>query len=46
MLESLEAGQAKLDKYYLQTDNIKGHVFAISTMLAPGNHFQFFQSED
>lgn len=46
MLESLEAGRVKLDEYYSQTDNVKGHVFAISTMLAPDNRFQFFQSDD
>ena len=42
MLESLEASRLKLDKYYLQTDNIQGHIYAISTILAPDNRIQFF----
>ena len=46
MLESLEASRLKLDEYYSQTDNIQGHIYAISTMLAPDNRIQFFQSDD
>lgn len=46
MLESLEAGRLKLDEYYSQTDSVKGHIYAISTMLSPDNRFQFFLSND
>ncbi|KAF5854879.1 hypothetical protein ETB97_010941 [Aspergillus alliaceus] len=46
MLESLKAGRLKLDEYYSQTDNMPGHIYAISTMLAPDNKFQFFLSDD
>ncbi|KAA8646752.1 uncharacterized protein ATNIH1004_005427 [Aspergillus tanneri] len=35
MLNSLEAGRLKLDEYYSQTDRVKPHIYAISTMLAP-----------
>lgn len=33
MLDALEAGRSKLDEYYSQTDNIRGHIYAISTSL-------------
>jgi hypothetical protein len=46
MLEALEAGRLKLDEYYSQTDNIRGHIYAVVTMLAPANKFQFFLSND
>lgn len=46
MLDALEAGRSKLDEYYSQTDNIRGHVYAISTMLAPVNKFKFFLTND
>lgn len=46
MLDSLEAGRSKLDEYYSQTDRVKPHIYAISTMLAPDNKFQFFLSDD
>ncbi|KAJ5740168.1 hypothetical protein N7493_000040 [Penicillium malachiteum] len=46
MLQCLEASRLKLDEYYAQTDSIPGHIFAVGTMLAPDNRFQFFQSDD
>ena len=46
MLDSLEAGRIKLDEYYTQTDQAKPHIYAISTMLAPDNKFQFFLFDD
>jgi hypothetical protein len=46
MLEALKASQQKLNKYYLETDNACGHLYAISTMLAPNNKFQFFLTDD
>ncbi|KAJ5751474.1 uncharacterized protein N7511_008439 [Penicillium nucicola] len=46
MLDALEAGRIKLDEYYSQTDSIRGHIYAISTMLAPVNKFQFFHTAD
>ncbi|OQD89288.1 hypothetical protein PENVUL_c320G00605, partial [Penicillium vulpinum] len=46
ILSSLEAGRLKLDKYYSQTDHDRDHLYAISTMLAPDNRFQFFLSDD
>lgn len=46
MLDALEAARTKLDEYYAQTDNIQGHIYAISTMLAPVNKFKFFLSGD
>lgn len=46
MLHALEAGRTKLDEYYSQTDNIRGHIYAVSTMLAPVNKFKFFLTKD
>jgi hypothetical protein len=46
MLYALEAGRLKLDEYYSQTDNIRGYIYAISTMLAPVNKFKFFLTND
>ncbi|EED20345.1 hypothetical protein TSTA_035710 [Talaromyces stipitatus ATCC 10500] len=46
MLHALEAGQTKLDEYYSQTDYIPGHIYAVSTMLAPVNKFKFFLTKD
>jgi hypothetical protein len=46
MLNSLEAGRSKLVEYYSQTDNVRGHIYAISTMLSPDSRFQFFLSDD
>jgi hypothetical protein len=46
MFNALEAGRVKLDEYYSQTDSIRGHIYAISTMLAPVNKFKFFRTSD
>ena len=46
MLNALEAGRLKLDEYYSQTDNVRGHIYAVNTMLAPVNKFQFFLTDD
>ncbi|KAG0153447.1 hypothetical protein PDIDSM_2099 [Penicillium digitatum] len=46
MLEALEAGRSKLDEYYSQADDLRGNIYAISTMLAPVNKFKFFLSSD
>jgi hypothetical protein len=46
MLEALEASRLKLDEYYSRTDNVRGHIYAVSTMLAPTNKFQFFLTKD
>ncbi|KAJ6041644.1 hypothetical protein N7460_007034 [Penicillium canescens] len=46
MLQALQAARKKLDEYYSETDNVRGHLYAITTMLAPANKFQFFQTDD
>jgi hypothetical protein len=46
MLNALEAGRLKLDEYYSQTDNVRGHIYAVNTMPAPVNKFQFFLTDD
>jgi hypothetical protein len=46
MLDALTASRLKLDEYYAQTDHVRGHIFAICTMLAPINKFQFFLTDD
>lgn len=46
MLYALEAAQQKLRDYYSETDNIPGDLYAIGTMLAPANKFQFFSTND
>ncbi|KAJ5264775.1 hypothetical protein N7505_007568 [Penicillium chrysogenum] len=46
MLKALTAGRLKLDEYYSQTDNLKGHIYAVGTMLAPDSRFQFFLSDN
>lgn len=46
MLKALEAARMKLDIYYSNTDNVKGHLYAVSTMLAPVNKFKFFLTKD
>lgn len=46
MLHALEAGRTKLDEYYSQTDYVQGHIYAVSTMLAPVNKFKFFLTKD
>jgi hypothetical protein len=46
MLYALEASRTKLNEYYSQTDHIRGHIYVISTMLAPMNKFKFFYTKD
>jgi len=46
MLQALQAAQAKLSDYYSRTDTIRGDLYAIGTMLAPANKFQFFSTND
>lgn len=46
MLKALEAARTKLDVYYANTDNVKGHLYAVSTMLAPVNKLKFFSTKD
>jgi hypothetical protein len=46
MLAALEAGRLKLDEYYSQTDNLKGHIYAVGTMLAPDSRYQFFLQDN
>ncbi|OQE10648.1 hypothetical protein PENFLA_c084G03331 [Penicillium flavigenum] len=35
MLTSLESSREKLDEYYAQTDEVRGHIYAISTIAKP-----------
>jgi hypothetical protein len=46
MREALEAAREKLASYYKQTDTIQGDLYAVGTMLAPVNKFQFFATND
>lgn len=46
MLKALEAARTKLDIYYSDTDYVPGQIYAINTMLSPGNKFQFFMTRD
>jgi hypothetical protein len=46
MLSSLEAAQGKLSKYYAMTDSIEGDLYAIGTIPASANKFQFFSTKD
>jgi hypothetical protein len=46
MLTSLEASHSKLSEYYEQTDHMRGHIYAVCTMLSPDSRFQFFLSDD
>ncbi|KOS39661.1 hypothetical protein ACN38_g9487 [Penicillium nordicum] len=46
MLASLDASWSKLRDYYRETDKIRGHIYAVCTMLSPDNRFQFFFSDD
>ncbi|KAJ5120790.1 uncharacterized protein N7515_010178 [Penicillium bovifimosum] len=46
MLSSLEASHAKLRDYYKETDKMRGHIYAVCTMLSPDSRFQFFLSDD
>lgn len=46
MLSSLEAAKDKLSKYYCMTDDVKGDLFAIGTILDPSNKMDFFSTSD
>ncbi|KAG0153110.1 hypothetical protein PDIDSM_2069 [Penicillium digitatum] len=51
LFDHLERSQAqlrrkRLDEYYSQADDLRGNIYAISTMLAPVNKFKFFLSSD
>lgn len=46
MLQALQAAQVKLRKYYSETDDIPGDLYAIGTMIAPANKIKFFSSND
>jgi hypothetical protein len=46
MSQALHAARDKLSAYYKQTDSIQGDLYAIGTMLAPANKFQFFSNND
>ncbi|KAJ5318395.1 hypothetical protein N7476_004815 [Penicillium atrosanguineum] len=46
MRKALDAAREKLASYYKQTDTIQGDLYAIGTMLAPVNKFQFFSTND
>jgi hypothetical protein len=46
MLQALHAAREKLVQYYADTDNIRGDLYAVSTMLAPSNKLKFFLSTD
>lgn len=46
ILSSLEASHAKLRDYYKETDTMRGHIYAVCTMLSPDSRFQFFLSDD
>lgn len=45
MFDAFEASRSKLSDY-AQTDDTRGHIYVISTMLAPVNQFEFFLSRD
>ena len=46
MLEALQATLQKLRDYYSETDNIRGDLYTISTIIAPENKLQFFMTDD
>jgi hypothetical protein len=46
MLNALKAGKQKLGDYYAETDNIPNDLFAIATVIAPQNKFQFFKAKE
>lgn len=46
MLKALQAAQQKLRDYYSKTDNIRGDLYAIGTIIAPENKLQFFMTDD
>lgn len=46
MLNALKAGKQKLSEYYAETDSIPNDLYAIATVMAPQNKFQFFKSKE
>ncbi|KAJ5274116.1 hypothetical protein N7478_009241 [Penicillium angulare] len=46
MLISLEASHAKLRDHFKETDHMRGHIYALCTMISPDSRFQFFLSDD
>ena len=46
MLTSLGASHSKLSEYYKKTDHMRGHIYAVCTMLSPDSRFQFFLSDN
>ncbi|KAJ5092150.1 hypothetical protein NUU61_007020 [Penicillium alfredii] len=46
MLNALKAGKQKLSDYYAETDRVSNDLYAISTVMAPQNKFQFFKSKE
>lgn len=46
MLQALKAAQQKLKDYYAETDDIRGDLYAIGTMLAPTNKLRSFQTDE
>jgi hypothetical protein len=46
MLTSLEAAKLKLSACYRDTDQINGHIYAISTILSPQDKLKFFSTSD
>lgn len=46
MHKALGAAREKLASYYEQTDSVQGDLYAVGTMLAPVNKFQFFRTND
>ncbi|OQD94157.1 hypothetical protein PENVUL_c153G05266, partial [Penicillium vulpinum] len=46
MFTALQASWAKLHNYYKQTDQMRGYIYPVCTMLSPEYRFQFFLSDD
>ena len=46
MLDALKAGKQKLSDYYAETDNLPNDLYAIATVMAPQNKFQFFKTRE
>ncbi|KAI9037296.1 uncharacterized protein KD926_000658 [Aspergillus affinis] len=46
MLSALRAAKLKLSEYYRMTDEIGNDLYAIGTILAPQNKFEFFPNKD
>lgn len=46
MLSSLKAAKEKLKKYYGDTDDIEGNLYALGMILAPSSKMEFFSTSD